>query len=616
MRASTLRQHRQRVSVAALFRNNMFVRWMAVFSIITAISIAMFSHIIFSFISRSMIETQLENQHNAMARVGEYLIDRYEFTQAFMNNIYRDSPLSNDLVNYLRLPFEDYVRQRLDQSFHTGAVAPGKITEVVKNTLKDHSDIQHILLYSAERQYLHMYSQDRNPQLFPTNAALSYIPDVMAMEFSAVSAPNIWIRKATQIEDRLISMRVPVNDPRSMLNIGQLLFYFRMEALDHLLADGDEKLKGYIVILSLDGQVIFDSSDRYYGKPYPYMDKISGASGRGMLEADSYYTIASHYANGFIVAGIAPVKELAASYQGIRRMVVVISVLCILIVVLLPSLVVVNFAKRTHKIIRFMRRAEGGDLSARLPEDRGDELGQISRSFNKMMAELSRHIERVYKAEIKQKHTELTALQARVQPHFLYNTLEVIRMRAVASGNHDVADMIYSLAMLFKSFVRPEHRTTLQEELENCRLYLELFRIRYQDQFSYAINYDPSLGEVMIVRMLIQPVIENYIVHGLRKDRKDNHISIQAFRHGKDVVIEVRDNGKGISEQREKDIAEGLKRQEDGGHSFGLRSIHQRLELLYGAPYGIKVAGQKEGTVVTLTLPHSESAGDTDRNDT
>lgn len=602
------RLRRISAGIGALLRNNMFVRWMVVFSAIAVISIAVFSYFLFSTISKSMIEAELENQRKAMERVGEYLEHQYNGVQSFMNNIYRDSRLSHDMVNYLRLPFEDYVSTRLDQSYEVSIAAPAKITDVIKNAIQDNEDVQHILLYSAERQYLHKYSRDQNAQMFHTNTALSYIPDVMALESSAISAPNVWVRKTAQLEGELISMRVPVNDPLTMLNIGQLLFFLRSDSIHNMLSSYQEKLKGHIVVMSLDGQVLFDSSGQYYGKPFPHMGRINAPNERMKLENDAYYTIASHYPYGFIVAGISPVKELEASYQGLKQTIMLISLICMLIVVLLPSLFVMNFAKRTYKIIRFMRKAEQGDLTARLPVDKGDELGQISRSFNSMMEELSRYIERVYKAEIKQKHTELTALQARVQPHFLYNTLEVIRMRAVASGVSDVADMIYSLAMLFKSFVRPEQRTSLQDELENCRLYLELFRIRYKDHFIYSIYYDPPLGQIAVVRMLLQPVIENYIVHGIRMDSKDNVIAIRAFQQADDIVIEVSDNGKGISKDKLAEISAMLKHQEDGERSFGLRSVHQRLELLYGAPYGITLSSDAGETIVRLVFPANQAS--------
>ncbi|MFD2879620.1 sensor histidine kinase [Paenibacillus rhizoplanae] len=185
-----------------------------------------------------------------------------------------------------------------------------------------------------------------------------------------------------------------------------------------------------------------------------------------------------------------------------------------------------NFAKRTHRIIRFTRKVKNGDLNTRIVDGKEDELGQIAKSFNSMLDELNQYIDQVYKAEIKQKHTEIATLEARVNPHFLYNTLEVIRMRAISSGAKDVGEMIYSLSMLFKSYVRPKLKYTFKDELEACRLYLELFRIRYKDRFAYTIECSPELEELPVLKMSLQPVIENYVLHGMRTGQTDNVIRI------------------------------------------------------------------------------------------
>lgn len=587
-----------------LLKQNMFIRLMMVFSLIASFAIAVLSYFLYTYISQSMIEDELRKQREAIGRVSAYLDDRHNSVQSFMTGIYRDPRLSQELAFYLQNNFEEYMKYRLDQSYEVNLATPRRITDTMKDTLEDNEDLRHILLYGSDRQQLNLFSKGKSPETFNANASRSYIPDVMAAEGGAVSAPNIWIRKLTGLEERgIYTVRVPVNDPLTIRNIGQLMFVFRSDAINDILASYEGSLAGHIVVMSLDGQILFDSSGKYEGRQFPYLEQISSLNGRAVLGEDSYFTTLSPYQSGYIVAGIAPVKELASVYAGMKQTIIAISLISVLIVIVLPSLVVINFAKRTYNIIRFMRKAETGDLNARLSDKREDELGQISRSFNRMLEELSRHIGRVYKAEIQQKHTELSALQARVQPHFLYNTLEVIRMRAIAGGMPDVADMIYSLAMLFKNFVRPNHDATLADELENCRLYLELFRIRYKDYFSYEIAMPPELGRQPIVRMLLQPIIENYIVHGINKERQDNWLRIEVSRRDDDIHIEVRDNGLGIPEEKLPQITSSINWPEEGEQSFGLRSVHQRLQLLYGGGYGIGLASGEAGTSVTLKFP-------------
>ena len=248
-----------------------------------------------------------------------------------------------------------------------------------------------------------------------------------------------------------------------------------------------------------------------------------------------------------------------------------------------------------------------GNLSARIDDTRDDELGQISHSFNDMLDELNLYIERVYKAEIKQKETELVALQARINPHFLYNTLEVIRMRAISQGARDVGEMIYSLSVLFKSLVQQKKNYTLKDEMEACRLYLELFRIRYKDIFTYTIQLDPVHNQHPVVKLSLQPIIENYVVHGIQTERSDNKLSIVVEEIGDVLQVEVRDNGKGIDPARLAEIREELDRPEESGQMFGLRSVHSRLRYLYGPEFGMTIESTLgEGTLIRVRYPHTE----------
>lgn len=527
-----------------------------------------------------------------------------------MLDVYRNEALSLHLTYFLQNPFEDYINYQLDQYASSINIDMPKGLDYFENKVENDADIENLLLYSSERQFLYAYKQGHVTKLISTNAAHSYIPDAMAMEGSKVTLPNAWVRTAIGQQDpKLFAIRVPITDKNTLKNLGQLLVYFNSERIQKALESYKEQLKGYILVLGPTGEVLFDSSDNFYGKRYPYIDKIDSLNDTVMLEQESYVKMFTQTEAGYTVVGVAPKAEVAAAYQGLKHTITLISIICIIMVLLVPTLVVINFAKRTNKIIRFMRKVENGDLSARIQDEKEDELGQISRSFNDMLGELTKHIDRVYKAEIKQKHTELAALQARVNPHFLYNTLEVIRMRAVSQGAKDVGEMIYSLSVLFKSFVQPKGENTLKDELETSRLYLELFRIRYKDKLSYEIHCDQSLASKNIMRMALQPIIENYVVHGLEARRPDNQVKINVRQIEDRIQIQVEDNGRGIAPGRLASIRESMDMLEESGDSFGLRSVHERLKLLYGTEYGVEINSTPGvGTIVTIEFPVLEEA--------
>ncbi|MDD9265557.1 sensor histidine kinase [Paenibacillus sp. GCM10023248] len=586
-------------------RNNLFMKLLLLFSLITILTIISFSYFMYRSMSQAAINRELDIQKKAMTNVNNYLGQKYDSAQSILFGLYRDSSLAAGVSFMLQHPFQEYVQHSLEQYNMGGTSTWNDGLDYFKNRLEDDADIRNLMLYSVDQQVLYVLSHNRPMRMISANAAHSYIPDVMALDNKSVSLPNVWLRDAAnQWDNHLYSVRTPISDKQTLKNIGQQVVFFSSDGIWNVLSNEQAELKGTILVLSSDGGVLFDSSDRYYGKPYPHMDQVNAMYEHNDLSKTDYVTKLTQNKGDFIVVGLMPKEELAASSWRIGSTIFSIGAVCIVIAILLPSLVVLNVAKRTNLIIRFTRKVKQGDLTARIQDNREDELGQISRSFNEMIDELNQYIDRVYKAEIKQKHTELTALQARVNPHFLYNTLEVIRMRAISQGAHDVGEMIYSLSALFRSFVQQKRNYTLKDELEACRLYLELFQIRYKDKFTYSIACDPRLASRRVMKMSLQPIIENYIVHGLRSESTDNELHIRVRLEEPFLHVQVEDNGNGISPERLKEIGMLLQSEETEGESFGLRSINQRLKLLYGGKFGIEVHSEAgRGTCIDVWLP-------------
>lgn len=594
-------------------KNNLFTKTILLFSFITIVTIIGFSYFMFVSMSQTAVRRELDNQRAAMSAIDRYIGLRIGEAQSIMPDIYRDDALSLDLSYFLLHPYPDYLRYRLDRYSQTG-LDSANARKHMENVLNNEPDIRMLVLYSSEQQTLYSFADNGEFRTVPVNASQSYVPDAMAIENANVSKPNAWVsRTLGQNSQAMYSITVPVNDKQTLKNLGQLTVWFDSARLSGALTAYEQEFKGDLFVLSADGQVLFDTSGLYYGQKFPYAKRLesvydvtsSGPSPEGGL----YFNKLASTSGGYTVAGIMTQQEAAESYRNLQGTILTLGAVCILFAVLVPSLFIFNFAKRTNRIIRLTQRVKRGDLQTRIRDSNEDELGQIATSFDDMLDELNLYIDRVYKADIKQQHAELAALQARINPHFLYNTLEVIRMRAVSQGARDVGEMIYSLSMLFKSFVQQKEKHTLKEELEACRLYLELFRIRYKDRLAYDIQIDPGLQDVEVPRLSVQPVVENYIVHGIRSRDDDNRIVIFATREQGDIAVRVRDNGRGIAPEKLSELRGGLAGGEDdteGG--FGLRSVHERLRLLYGPEYGITVhsKGTGQGASVEIRYPDPE----------
>ncbi|MFD1138451.1 sensor histidine kinase [Paenibacillus urinalis] len=596
---------------------HMFVRILLIFSIISVITIVTLSYLIFVSISDMIVRRELDAQRAAMENVDRYINQQYELVQDMVRDIYRNEALSANLSTFMDRPYHEYVQNRLDELYRESPHYSTDVLRYFQDLIDKNTGIRNIVLYSSEMQFLTGFNQDKAFKQMSVNSARSYIPDAMSLESGNISIPNVWIRQALeQWDPALYSVRVPINDKQTFKNLGQLIVYMDSNRISDTLAN--DELKGQIVVLSANNKVMYDSEGLYYGQDYPYLspsDSLFEDSNSETVNTDKdmYINKLASTDKGYVIVGAAPKAEIAQSYASIRDFIMMISAVCIAIAILVPGFIVYNFAKRTNRILYFTRKVKNGDLTARIEDQGEDELGQISRSFNDMMDELNLHIERVYEAEIKQKETELVALQARINPHFLYNTLEVIRMRALAQGAKDVGDMIYSLSVLFKSLVQPKKEYTLKDELEMCELYLELFRIRYKDRFRYTITAQPELSAQRVIKLTLQPIMENYIVHGLRPDRSDNLLNITVQADEDSMLAVIEDNGKGISPERLSEIKTELARTEETGQMFGLYSVHSRLRYTYGPKYGLEIESIPEsGTVIRLRYPLE---GETEGND-
>lgn len=589
-------------------RKSLFARWTLLFAAITVVSIVSLAFTAYSYLNKTIMERELDVQKNAMDAVNDYISRKFESVQGMAENMYRNQSLSVQTALLLKNSYEDFIRHNLDRYDAVSGVANNIITHY-KDKLDDDPDIDSLILYSSEKHYLYMFKQNRTMELRIPQMARSYIPEAMALDVPPVDLPNSWLIKelgAGVFQNGLLSMRVTINDKNTYQNIGRMIVLYKSDALQQIVERTGGNNKGTIVVLSANGFALFDSSGEYTGKRHPEAEVLQSLDAEEKFKEDILFSKLINNNAGYTIVGMTSKTKASEAYRGLFITMIILTAASVLLVVFIPGMLVLNYAKRTGNIIRFMHKVKEGQLRMRIPDQRDDELGQISKSFNDMLDQLNLYIDRVYKAEIKQKSSEYAALQARVNPHFLYNTLEVIRMRAISQGVDDVAEMIYSLSALFRNVVQDKSIYLLKDEIQMCRLYLELFRIRYRDTFSYQIKMQPQAGNAETLKLILQPVIENYIVHGLRKDDKDNFIEINVYKENEAVHIQVKDNGMGMPDHKREQLMASLEqtKKEREDQSFGMRSVYERLRLVYGSAGGLEVwSKESEGTSVLIYFP-------------
>ena len=393
---------------------------------------------------------------------------------------------------------------------------------------------------------------------------------------------------------------------------GTILVAYDTSRLSQYLQNAELPFGGRFLILTESGLTVFDSDRdtvrRTEPTVYPHAAALlSGAETLSLDGTDYYVSVLRDRKRGFLTAALVP---KANADHGSRRLVVVIAIgsLLFMSLSLFVAFLSSRFSTRRFALLETaMSQIGSNNLAYRMPvAQRRDEFSAIARRFNEMCDELESNIRLAYGYRLRQQQAQLHALQASINPHFLYNTLEAIRGRLAKDGNDEAAEMIVLLSRLYRSQIKGRTFVTLREETNLCGMYLELFSLRHDNAITAHIAIPNDLMRCAIPKNTLQPVLENYLVHGLRED--GNEVSIAAERDGDFLRITVTDNGHGIPARRLRGLQERRAApsgpSEDREAGLGLSSVNDRLRLVFGEDCGVSVLAREDepGTMVVLTL--------------
>lgn len=276
-------------------------------------------------------------------------------------------------------------------------------------------------------------------------------------------------------------------------------------------------------------------------------------------------------------------------------------ILCLLLGLLCAWLLSRYLSKPVNELDEAMKRVEKGDYAAELSSDREDEMGRLTASFNHMTREYRQNLERSVQRERELNETELSMMQAQLNPHFLYNTLDSIKWLGVTNGVPQVAAVASGLAVLLRAGISGDRLITLERELELLEKYLDIQSLRFEDRFAWEIDVDERFQHCIVPKLILQPLVENSIIHGVA-NMDDGYIKLSAREESGTLILSVQDNGVGIPQ----DVLDWLNdpgRDVPGGH-LGLKNVDRIVRLYYGGDYGISAySAVGEGSRVELRLP-------------
>ncbi|BBI31616.1 hypothetical protein KCTCHS21_10150 [Cohnella abietis] len=372
-----------------------------------------------------------------------------------------------------------------------------------------------------------------------------------------------------------------------------------------------------IAVIGIDGTILSDSTGKwigysvadlpYFANPVESLDNISGA-------IDSSKWVSAHINSsltGWHVLVVQPRSKLLNQLNRIQWLTIAIALLTILLGLFVSWSVAGVILKPIKKILISMKKFQKGDFSQQVQLTTHDEIGQFGVGYNTMVRRIRELIDDVYTFELKQKEAEIKVLQSQINPHFLYNTLNTIAWSAQRNGDQAVAEMIYSLSEIFKiSLSHGKDIIALDQELQLVNHYLFLQKMRYPNKLAYELDTAPALKEFTLPKLLIQPLVENAVVHGIESIADDTgFIHVQAYLNGEQVIIEVTDNGAGIPPLQLAKLKDLVQEGNDSlmGDNFALLNIRNRIRLHYGDQASMSIESVVDsGTRVILILPFTK----------
>jgi len=415
--------------------------------------------------------------------------------------------------------------------------------------------------------------------------------------------------------EQFISVARLLREPQTNETLGLIKIDLKMDVFERILAN--LKFEGQGSLFVINGQ----------NEPFFQMNMADGTAGDAWREATSdlpagndvrrvevdgrrYLRVidTSDY-SGLKVVRFIPLDALLKESKDLRDFTVLIAIICLALAYVLALYFSHQLSRPLIRLKKTMLRVEQGHFSETVPVESQDEIGQLSRGFNRMMEEINRLVNEVYVLSLREKEAELAALQSQINPHFIYNTLESINMMAIAKNNDEVSDMVTALGKLLRYTIdRYDRLVRLAEELESVESYVKIQQTRFGDRLRAIFEVEEGLSDVRVPKLLFQPLVENAIQHGIGDREQGGTIWISAVRFEHQLILTVRDDGRGLDEEELANLRRSLAEPfpEDGRRRGGLalRNIVQRIRLMYGEPFGLDIDGSPgEGAAFTITLP-------------
>ncbi|MBS5622205.1 MAG: sensor histidine kinase [Clostridium sp.] len=513
------------------------------------------------------------------------------------------------MVNYIQLELQDTPFFTMETEDAPGWESETDyIRSVLENVANSHREVAGIFIATKEDLYVStgMSRISRDPfQNERWYREASENPEEIQL-ISVVTGRNIVTNRSYSIDD-VFSLAKAVQDPETGEVLGVILLDIRHDIIQSSINGVTIGEKGFVFVMDQEDNIVYTPvngivyrvNPKWVKAMEPMSVQIQGGSYQIRSELSPY--------TGWRTVGVFSMDEVMSSVNTI----VYILFTCVIISLVLVVIVSFKFSRTLtnpiFKLKRLMKQAESGDLTVRFNFQHNDEIGELGQSFNHMIARIDQLIQMVYVEQENKRTAEMKSLQEQIKPHFLYNTLDTISWMARDYDAEDIVRLVDALTNMFRiGLSHGKDIITVKEEITHVSNYLYIQKIRYKDKLNYVIHVDESLYAIEVPKLILQPLVENAIYHGVKAKRGGGTITITGVPEGENLVFTVQDDGAGMPQEKVEELNRRMSERSvlDEQKSFGLFYIRERIQLCYGTGYGVHVeSALGEGTRVTITLP-------------
>ncbi|WP_426452572.1 sensor histidine kinase [Paenibacillus sp. S-38] len=529
------------------------------------------------------VSSNIDSYINYMENISQMVLSNYDIKEYLLKQVYLGASGKEDL------------RQKISFQLNT-----------VLNTRKD---ISSVLIFGT------------NGKIIPYNDNIQINPEVDPIEQS-------WYKKAIEAKGKVVIssshvQNMILNDYTSVISLsrelnsdvgGEKLGVLLVDLNYSVINDICNKIKlgnkGYVFILDANGSIVYHPDQQLISanQKKELISQVMQTPGSSFVTSEGknsrMYTIKTSQSTGWKIVGVTYVDELVSNKHELQMYAFVGGIGFLLIAVLLSFILSSRISRPIKHLESSMKEVERGNFDTQVDIESSNEIGHLSKRFNRMTIEIKELMRQNAREQELKRKSELQALQAQINPHFLYNTLDSIIWMAESKKSNEVVLMAASLAKLFRiSISKGQEFITISNEIEHIENYLTIQKMRYKSKLDFEINVDKSILSYKVIKIILQPLVENSIYHGLRNKDSVGIVQITGIRRGDSILLQVIDNGIGMSPEEIQDVYQ-YKRSSKQGNGIGVQNVNQRIKIYYGEQYGLHYESELgQGTTVNIWLP-------------